>query len=109
MTIQSDTMRSTVVGLRVRRTIRLGKHARINLSRSGVGVSGGVKGLTAGVGPRGARVTASVPGTGLSYEQRVGGRGKKRAKQQKSRRAGCARFVVFIVAALLILVVVVAL
>lgn len=55
------------MGLRFRKSIRAG-NARINLSKSGVGFSYGVKGLryTKKSGG-GSRVTASVPGTGVSY------------------------------------------
>jgi Protein of unknown function (DUF4236) len=40
------------VGLYLRKTIKIGPF-RFNLSKSGVGVSTGVKGLTFGAGPRG--------------------------------------------------------
>lgn len=56
------------MGLRFRKSIRAGELGRINLSKSGVGFSYGVKGLryTKKSGG-GSRVTASVPGTGVSY------------------------------------------
>ncbi|MCC5909971.1 MAG: DUF4236 domain-containing protein [Clostridiaceae bacterium] len=62
------------MGLRFRKSFKLGKGFRVNLSKSGVGISGGTKGFRVGVGPRGTRTTASIPGTGISYvkEQRLG-------------------------------------
>lgn len=60
------------MGFRFGRSIRLGKFARLNLNKKGLGASLGIKGFRFGVGPRGARVTAGVPGTGLSYTTRVG-------------------------------------
>ena len=65
------------MGLRLRKSIKLG-NARINLSKSGVGYSYGVKGLRKGVGPTGrTRTTASIPGTGISYvSEGKGGRQK---------------------------------
>ncbi len=65
------------MGLRFRKSIKLG-NARINLSKSGVGYSYGVKGLRKGVGPTGrTRTTASIPGTGISYvSEGKGGRQK---------------------------------
>ena len=54
------------MGWRFRRSIKAGPF-RINFSKSGVGASAGVKGFRVGVGPRGTRVTSSVPGTGISY------------------------------------------
>jgi hypothetical protein len=56
-----------------RKSIKLGNSGvRVNLSRKGVGVSTGVKGLRAGIGPTGGRVRASLPGTGLYMEKRLG-------------------------------------
>lgn len=65
------------MGLRFRKSIRLG-NARINLSKSGVGYSYGVKGLRKGVGPTGrTRTTASIPGAGISHvSEGKGGRQK---------------------------------
>ncbi len=55
------------MGFRFGKSIKLGKAFRINLSKSGIGMSAGVKGMRVGVGPRGTRLTASIPGTGISY------------------------------------------
>lgn len=55
------------MGLRMQKTIKLGKHLNINLSKSGVGISAGVKGARVGIGPKGVRTTASIPGTGIRY------------------------------------------
>ena len=56
------------MGLRFRKSIKVGKNARINLSKSGVGFSVGTKGarVTKKAGG-GTRTTLSVPGTGISY------------------------------------------
>lgn len=56
------------MGLRFRRSIRLGCGIRINISSSGIGYSIGSRGFRTTVSPRG-RVTntISIPGTGLSY------------------------------------------
>ncbi len=55
------------MGLRFRKSIRLGSGARLNLSKRGVGLSLGGKGFTHSIGPSGRRTTISAPGTGLSY------------------------------------------
>lgn len=55
------------MGLRFRKSIKLGKGVRMNISKSGVGLSGGIKGFRVGAGPKGIRTTASIPGTGISY------------------------------------------
>lgn len=56
------------MGLRFRKTISLFPGVRLNLSKSGVGVSAGVPGLRGSINSSG-RVTGTVgiPGTGVSY------------------------------------------
>jgi hypothetical protein len=52
---------------RVRRSFGLFPGLRFNLSKSGVSVSAGVKGMHYTVGPKGTRTTVGLPGSGLSY------------------------------------------
>lgn len=68
------------MGFRLRKSIRLGKNVRINLSKSGLGASVGVKGARIGTGPRGTRTTLTVPGTGISYTKQTG---KKKQAQKE--------------------------
>lgn len=53
------------MGVRFRRRIKIGKGVNLNISKSGVGISGGVRGLRAGAGPKGAYRSMGIPGTGL--------------------------------------------
>ncbi|HYB98807.1 MAG TPA: DUF4236 domain-containing protein [Candidatus Limnocylindrales bacterium] len=62
------------MGWNFRRSINLGGGFRVKLSKSGVGVSGGTRGLRIGIGPRGKRVNVSVPGTGIGYTKQEGWR-----------------------------------
>ena len=55
------------MGLRFRRSVRLFPGVRINLSRSGISTSVGVRGAHVTVGAAGTRTTVGLPGTGLSY------------------------------------------
>lgn len=56
------------VGMRFRKSIKLGKHVRINLSKSGVGYSVGTKGYRVTKMANGrTRTTVSIPGTGISH------------------------------------------
>lgn len=55
------------MSLRFRKSIKVGKNTKINLSKSGVGVSTGVKGARVSVNQKGVRKTLSVPGTGVSH------------------------------------------
>lgn len=63
------------MGWRFRKSIRLGKNARINVGSKGISsVTFGGRGKPhATVGKNGARVGASIPGTGLYFSEPVGG------------------------------------
>ena len=70
------------MGFRFRKSVKLGKHTRLNLSKSGVGISTGVKGFRVSAGTKGMRTTASIPGTGISYtQQHSAAKPKHRAKK----------------------------
>lgn len=54
-------------GLRFQRRIRLPGGLRLNLSKSGIGLSAGVPGLRAGIDAKGRKyMSTGLPGTGLS-------------------------------------------
>jgi len=55
------------MGFRFRRSVRLTKGTRLNISKSGVGISTGVRGIRIGAGPRGTHSSVGIPGTGLHY------------------------------------------
>lgn len=64
------------MGMRFRKSINLGGGTKLNLSKSGVGLSTGVKGFRVSKNTSGrSRVTASLPGTGLSYTKEYGSSG----------------------------------
>lgn len=76
------------MGFRFRQQLKIAPGLKLNLSRRGISsLSIGGRGLTANVGgKRGAMVTASVPGTGISYSERIG--------SGKARKASSANGVV---------------
>jgi tetratricopeptide (TPR) repeat protein len=59
--------------LQFRKRIKILPGVYINLSKSGVGLSLGPKGLKYNIGPRGQYMTASLPGTGVYYREKIGG------------------------------------
>jgi hypothetical protein len=63
---------AVLMGLNIRRSIKIGKNTRLNITKSGVGVSTGVKGARMSIGPRGTRETISIPGTGIYYTKQQG-------------------------------------
>lgn len=94
------------MGLRFRKSISVGKNSRVNLSKSGVGFSTGVKGLRFTRTATGKnRVTASIPGTGISYQKDLGSgkKGKEGSNQQMKLIVIIAVVVIAVLAVLLYL------
>ncbi|MDB5734557.1 MAG: hypothetical protein JWN16_1194 [Alphaproteobacteria bacterium] len=60
-------------GLRFQKRISILPGVRINLSKSGVSASVGPRGADVNIGSHGVTTNAGIPGTGLSYRQKVGG------------------------------------
>lgn len=82
------------MGFRFRKSIPIGKHFRINLSKSGVGYSWGVKGARFTKTANGKnRTTLSVPGTGISYttESKAHTSKEKPSKKKKRRSSSSLR------------------
>lgn len=62
------------MGFRIQKSIRLGKFLRLNISKSGFGVSAGLGPLRIGAGPAGTYISADLPGP-FSYRKRLNSRG----------------------------------
>lgn len=60
-------------GLRFQKRLRIGPGLRINLSKSGASTTLGPRGAGVTIGRNGVTTNAGIPGTGLSYRQKVGG------------------------------------
>lgn len=73
------------MGFYFRKSIGFGPF-RINLSKSGIGASVGVKGVRVGAGPRGARLTVSSHG--LFYRQKIGSSAGNSQAQNSMEQAG---------------------
>ena len=77
------------MGIRFRKSIRLGKGIRINLSGSGVGYSVGWKGFRFTKPSKGrSRTTTSIPGTGLSFTNSLGTSSKRQNRSGTSKYKG---------------------
>lgn len=75
------------MGLRFRKSIKLGKHTRLNLNKKSFGVSFGGKGARFTLNSKGRRTsTFGIPGTGLSYTATSGGKKKSRSKSNAKGR-----------------------
>jgi len=64
------------MGFRFPKRISILPGVRINLSKSGVSTSLGPRGADVNIGKDGVTANAGIPGTGLSYRQKVGSGGK---------------------------------
>lgn len=58
-------------GLRFHKIISLGKNLKLNLSKSGISLSIGGKGKSINIGKDGVKGTVGLPGTGISYSQKL--------------------------------------
>lgn len=76
------------MGLRFGKRIRLGKFITLNLSKSGISASFGVRGAKLTIGPRGTQATVGLPGSGLSYTKKLSGssRNKRNSAQERVAR-----------------------
>lgn len=70
------------MGLRFRKTIKLGKFLKLNINKGSISLSAGVKGAHVTVNNKGKK-TASVgiPGSGLSYSKVLDSGNKKSTKK----------------------------
>ena len=85
------------MGFRFRKSKKIGP-VNLNLSKSGVGASVGVKGYRVTKTANGrVRRTASIPGTGISYVTESGGKRAAKARRQKKPRGriGCLPVLAF--------------
>ena len=85
------------MGFRFRKSKKIGP-VNLNLSKSGVGASVGVKGYRVTKTASGrVRRTASIPGTGISYVTESGGKSAAKARRQKKPRGriGCLPVLAF--------------
>ena len=80
------------MGFRMRRSVQLLPGVRMNLSKSGIGYSVGVKGFRVSHGADGkVRRTVSLPGTGMSYVTVVDDDGADSGSSPAPRRSGSPR------------------
>ncbi|SDL22836.1 Protein of unknown function [Franzmannia pantelleriensis] len=67
------------MALRFRRRIRIAPGISLNLSKSGIGASIGPRGAKINVGSRGVYANVGLPGTGLSFREKLNKRGGRGA------------------------------
>ena len=73
------------MGLRLFRRIKIAPGITLNLSKSGLSASAGVRGARVTLGPRGVRRTVGIPGTGISYSENSSLSGSSRKRRSSTR------------------------
>lgn len=94
------------MGLNFRKSIKIADGVKLNVGKKSAGVSVGGKYAGASFNSRtGARVRASLPGTGLSYTKSLGGSKKKStSKRRKKSTASTVLLVAVVLIAVLFVV-----
>lgn len=59
------------MGVRYRKSIKICKGVRVNVSKTGVSLTLGGRGASVNIGGRGAYVNTGIPGTGISSRERI--------------------------------------
>jgi hypothetical protein len=70
------------MGWRFRKSFKLFPGVRVNLSKSGLSTTIGQGPFSVNVGPRGTSANISIPGTGISYHQKLSGGSSTQKTQQ---------------------------
>ena len=74
------------MGLNFRKSVKVADGVKLNIGKKSAGVSVGGKHVGASFNTRsGARVRASIPGTGISYTKSLNSVGKKKTSRKKSK------------------------
>jgi hypothetical protein len=73
------------MAFRLFRRIKIAPGITLNLSKSGLSASAGVRGARVTLGPRGVRRTVGIPGTGISYTENSSLSGSSRKRRSSSR------------------------
>jgi hypothetical protein len=59
------------MGFRFRKSIKIAPGIKVNLSAGGVSTTIGKRGASVNIGKRGTRGTVGIPGTGISYSEKL--------------------------------------
>lgn len=78
--------------MRYRKSIKIAKGVRVNLSKSGASLSVGGRGASVSMGSRGTYLNTGIPGTGLYSRQKIGG-GPRSTSTKKSSGSQQVRYV----------------
>lgn len=89
-------MGGTCMAMRFRKSLKLAPGLRLNISKKGASVRVGPKNAGYTAGTSGQRVSASIPGTGVSFSSKVGKRKSDNQNTNSSMSSWAAGLVGFI-------------
>jgi len=72
------------MGMRFRRSIRIAPGIRLNLSGSGFSTTIGPRGASVNIGRGGAYLNTGIPGTGISFREKIGSRSTPRTREARA-------------------------
>lgn len=75
------------MGFRFRKSTKILPGVRLNFSKGGVSASVGPRGASVSVGKQGVHANVGIPGTGISYREKIGG-GSRRGGDSEPFQAG---------------------
>ncbi len=76
------------MGFRFRKSIKIAPGLKLNISKGGVSLTAGVRGASMSFGKRGTYANVGLPGSGISYRQRLDGPAPRRSTSQTDEEAG---------------------
>ena len=69
------------MGFRFRKSFKIMPGVRVNLSKSGISTSLGMRGARLNLGRKGMRATTGIPGTGISHEMSLSSNRRRASKR----------------------------
>ena len=79
------------MAIRFRRSVKIVPGVRLNFTKRGMSVSAGPRGATVTAGSRGIYGSAGIPGTGLFFREKIGGKARSSNKQKVSTPSSFAK------------------
>ena len=85
-TVYGISEKNIIMGLRIRKSIKIAPGVRLNFGKKGISTSIGKRGAGITIGPTGTTAHVGIPGTGISYVKKVGT--TKKSVEDKSQSTG---------------------
>lgn len=85
------------MGFRFRKSFKIAPGIRTTISKSGISTRIGGKGFSVSKGKRGTRMNVGIPGTGISYSTKIGGKSKKASVPSTAQTYGKSSVLAFLI------------